>query len=63
MPNYFKVKQADGTFKQAEINGCTILGEGKKGTGNAAEQSLAKYANIPIETITEINKEEYEEMK
>lgn len=63
MPNYFKVKQADGTFKQAEIQGCTTLGEGKKGLGNAAEQDLSKYTKIPIENITEISKEEYERMK
>lgn len=62
MPNYFKVKQVDGTFKQAEIRGMTTEGEGKKGLGNAAEQDLARYANIPVENITEISKEEYDKL-
>lgn len=61
MPNYFKVKE-NGGFKQVEINGQTIEGEGKEGQGNAAEQFVSKTLHIYVEDIKEITEKEYKAM-
>lgn len=56
MPNYFKIKNGSAV----ELSGSTIEGEGKKGTGNAAEQFVAETLKMQVEDIKEITKEEFE---